>query len=279
MKVRYLKKQLYVGIVTLMIAFLSISSSTYAWFALNTSVKANGLQINASMEGINFEITNKFDSVSGQPDFIPGQTELTITYDIQSSLLPTHPQNLRPFTGDLNEIADWYHAYSTDYDNAQTSLNGYKWENVTYDLSRGYGYYWNQNSDGSSSTFALAVQYFVRLNPDTTGENMSLKDIKATNLRITDTSGNNYLSEAVYLLVSGPDGTYEISASEATSDETILGSISDESGVLISEAKPDDSYFSIVVFVFFDGQDEDCKSSNYNPNDISVSLEFSGTPA
>lgn len=277
MTAKNLKKQLFLGIVMLMIAAFSMTSATYAWYTMNTTVKADGMQINASTEGLNFEITNQFKAGTSTPDFIPGQTLVTVSYNTRASLLPTHPQNLRAYGGNLGEIADWYHAYSDEYDDAQTDLTGTKWTNVTYDLSGGYGYYWNDNADGTDSTFAMAVEFFVRLNPDTTGDNVVLKDIKATNLQITDTTGNNELSKSVYLLVAGPDGTYQISTSDVTTGETVLGSIPAESGVLISEAKADGSYFSIVVFVFFEGQDEDCKSANFNPSDISISLDFVGT--
>lgn len=278
MNVKRLKKQLFLSIIAVLITFSSLSSATYAWYAMNTVVTANGMKISANTEGLNFEITNKVGA-DGKPEFVPGQTTATVQYTANASLLPTHPQNLKALGAGLDAIADWYHTYSNNYDDANVNadLTNAKWANVNHDdLTAGYGYYWNENTDGTKSTFAMAVRFFIRLNPDTTSPDVELKDIKAKNIKITD-SGNE-LSKAVYLLVAGPKGTYQLSTGDVTSGEPLLSSIPSESGVLVEKVTPaTDEYHSIVVFVFFDGQDDDCKSSNYKPDDISVSLEFEGT--
>lgn len=280
MTVSSLRKQFFLGVVTLIIALIGLTSATYAWFVLNTSVGANGMQINATTEGINFEITNICDSNDGKPIFTPGKTQISVQYEGQSSLIPTHPDNLQPFDGSFGEIADWYHAFSDDYNDANVNKVGTKWTDVQYDLSRGYGYFWNGDIHGSgpiSEPFAMAVPFFVRLNPDTTGENIKLKDIKATNLQITDSSGTNKLRDCVYLLVSGRAGTYRITMPEVTEGESFLVDIPAETGTLIDWLTPDDEYDTITVFVFFDGRDKDCKSANFDTSGISISIDFTGT--
>ena len=281
MTVKKLRIQLFFSIIALMLTLVCISSATYAWFSLNSTVSADGMQINAATEGVNFEITNKYDSTEGKPVFVPGQTEVAVTFAGRSTLLPTHPNSFQPYSGNLGGIAKWHHAFSDSFNDARTDLDGDEWTSVSYDLSRGYGYYWNENADGTDSTFALAVEFFVRLNPDTTGENVVLKDIKATNLQITDSTGNNALSKCVYLLVAGSKGTYMISTTDVTTGEgePELSGIKNETDVLIDEVRADGNYQSIVVFVFFDGKDKDCKSSNFDPGDISISLDFTGTQA
>lgn len=282
MSVKQLKKQLFLSIIAVLITFSSLSSATYAWYAMSTVVTASGMKISANTEGLNFEITNKVDA-DGKPEFVPGQTTATVQYTASTSLLPTHPQNLKALGTDLNAIADWYHTYSNFYDDANVGadLTNAKWTNVKHDtLSTGYGYYWNENTDGTKSTFAMAVRFFIRLNSDTTSPDVELKDIKAKNIKITDSTSGNELSKAVYLLASGNKGTYQISTGDVTGGETVLNSIPSESGVLVEKvtAKADE-YQTIVVLVFFDGQDDDCKSSNYKPDSISISLEFEGTQA
>lgn len=280
MTVRVLRKQFFLGLILLMIALIGLTSATYAWFVLNTSVSANGMQISATTEGINFEITNVVDSNTGKPVFTPGKTQISIQYEGQSSLIPTHPDNLQPFNGSFDGIADWYHAFSDDYDDANVTKAGTKWGGVKYDLTRGYGYYWNEDHNEPvpiSEPFAMAVPFYVRLNPDTAGENVKLKDIKATNLQITDSSGTNKLRDCVYLLVSGRAGTYRITMPEVTADEPFLVDIPAESGTLINLLTPDDEYDTIMVFMFFDGRDKDCKSANFDTNGISISLSFTGT--
>lgn len=280
MTVSSLRKQFFFGIVTLIIVLIGLTGATYAWFVLNTSVSANGMQINATTEGISFEITNAVDSNTGKPVFANGTTQISVQYDEgQCGLIPTHPDNLQPFTGSFDGIADWYHAFSNDYDDANVTEAGTKWPDVQYDLSRGYGYYWNGDIRGSepiSEPFAMAVPFYVRLNPDTTGENVKLKDIKATNLLITDSSGTNKLRDCVYLLVSGSAGTYRITMPEVTANEPVLVDVPSESGTLIDWLTSADEYATITVFVYFDGRDKDCKSANFDASGISVSLSFTG---
>lgn len=275
-----LKKQLFLAIVGLMIALICLTSATYAWFVQNTSVSANGMKVTATTEGINFEITNLWDSNNSRPVFVPGKTQIHVQYDVQSGLIPVHPDNLKPYNGNLGEFADWYHAFSDDYNDANVDKVGTKWPDVQYDLTRGYGYYWNGDVRGPgpiSEPFAMAVQFFVRLNPDTTGENVKLKDIKATNLLITDASGTNKMRDCVYLLISGPIGTYRITMPEATAGETVLAGTPAETGTLIESLSPTDAYGTITVVAYFDGRDKDCKSANFDPSDISISLDFVGT--
>lgn len=280
MSVKQLKKQLFLSIIAVLITFSSLSSATYAWYAMNTVVTASGMKISANTEGLNFEITNKVDA-DGKPEFVPGQTTATVQYTASTSLLPTHPQNLKALGTDLGGIADWYHTYSNQFDDAAVNadLTSAKWTNVNHDdLSKGYGYFWNENADGTKSTFAMAVQFYVRLNPDVTGPDVELTNIKAKNITITDSTGSNELSKSVYLLAAGKAGTYQISTSDVTTGEPVLGSVSSESGVLIDKVTPTkNGYGTIVILVFFDGQDADCKSSNYKPDNISISLEFEGT--
>lgn len=282
MNVKQLKKQLFLSIIAVLITFSSLSSATYAWFAFNNTVTATGMKISANTEGLNFEITNKVDA-NGKPEFVDGQTTVTVQYTASASLLPTHPQNLAALGTGLGGIADWYHTYSNQFDDAAVNadLTSAKWANVNHDdLSKGYGYFWNENADGTKSTFAMAVQFYVRLNPDVTGPDVELTSIKAKNITITDSTGSNELSKSVYLLAAGKAGTYQISTSDVTTGEQVLGSVSSESGVLIDKVTPtEDGYGTIVILVFFDGQDADCKSSNYKPDNISISLEFEGTQA
>lgn len=276
---KYLKKQLFLGVVMLMIAVFSITSATYAWFSLNDKVTADGLQISANTEGINFEITNEYLTGTSTPDFVPGQTQATVSFTTSATLIPTHPDNLKNLNGvELNKIADWYHAYSAVYDDANVTELGTIWPNVYCDLSGGNGYYWNGNpsTEPTSPNFAAGVLFTVRLNPDTTGAGVTLKDVKANNIKITDGSGNNELSKCVYLAVAGLDGASVISTSAVTDDEPVLSSVPSESDVLIDTMTPGTEY-TLLVIAFFDGRDKDCTSANFDPNSLSISLDFTGT--
>lgn len=281
MSAKYLKKQLFLGIVTLMITVFSITGATYAWFSLNNTVTADGMQISANTEGINFEITNEYITGTSTPVFVPGQTQATVTFATSATLIPTHPVGLNNLRNvELNKIADWYHAYSAVYDDANVDELGTKWPNVYCDLTGGNGYYWNGDprTEPTSPCFAAGVLFSVRLNPDTTGAGVTLKDIKANNIIISDGSKKNELSKCVYLAVAGPDGASVISTSAVTTGEPVLGSVPSESDILIDTMIPGTEY-TILVVAYFDGRDKDCTSANFDPNSLSISLDFTGTQA
>lgn len=277
MTVRNMKKQLFLSAMALMVSLVCLTSATYAWFSLNTTISANGLQISASMDGVSFEITEKCDG-TGNPLFTAGQTLANVTYGTQAALIPTHPDIKDAYNADITKIADWNHAFSTNYSDAQVTLAGDPWANVKYELNntKGSGYLWNENPDNSKSYFAMVARFYVRLNPDASGDSTAVKNVKAKNIKIVNGTGSNLLSDAVYLVVSGPKGSSLVTAEDVKNNETVLASTPLESDVLIEEVKADGTAYPIVVFAFFDGRDEDCTSSNYDPNALSISLDFAG---
>lgn len=275
MTAKQLKKQLFLSIIAVLATLGSLSSATYAWFAFNSTVTASGLQINAAMDGVNFEITNNVGT-DGEPDFVVGQTTATVNVAAGASLIPIHPETPAVYSGNPKAVAEWHHAFSDTYDNAKIDAVTSAVTMQDIDFSKGYGYCTNADNQA----FALAVRFFIRLNPDTTGEDVVLENIKATNLKIEDGTGTNLLSNAVYLLVAGPDGVSQISTAAVTGGETTLGTIPAESGVLVNEITPTvGEYKSIILFAFFDGKDKDCKSSNFSADNIAISVEFVGAQA
>ena len=271
MKLKKMKMQLMATAASVLISGVALTSATYAWYAQNTVVHANNMKISASAEGIGFEITNK-KTDNNEPDFSAGQTAVTVNITEKATLIPIHPENLDKYTNDPRTVAEWHHAFSNVYNDAKVDADTEKFTMQDVDLSNGYGYCKNENKQA----FALATEFFLRLNPGSTGATMSLKDIKATNIQITTKADNN-MGKCVYLVVAGPNGAYEISTSDVTANETKLANIPTESRSLISSLSADSDPARVIVYAFFDGQDADCKSSNFDPGEISISLDFAGT--
>ena len=273
MNIKKMKVQLMATAASVLISGVALTSATYAWYAQNNSVRADGLSISAMAEGVGFEITNEKNSDGTTPNFTAGTTTSTVKVAEKATLIPIHPDNLTAYTTstDAKGVAKWHHAFSDDYDDANVDATTDEFTMSTVDLSKGYGICKNDKDQ----TFALAAEFYLRLNPGSTGANMSLKDIKATNVKIT--AADNNMGKCVYLVVAGPNGAYEISTSDVITGETKLKNISTESGSLISSLSADSNPARIIVYAFFDGQDADCKSSNFDPSEISISLDFAGT--
>ena len=271
MNIKKMKVQLMATAASVLISGVALTSATYAWYAQNNSVRADDLSISAMAEGVGFEIINEKNS-DGTPNFTAGTTTSTVKVTEDATLIPIHPDNLTAYTTDtsVTKVAKWYHAFSNDYDDANVNADTDELTMQDVSLSKGYGICKNDKNQ----TFALAAEFFLRLNPGSTGANLSLKNIKATNVKIT-AGDNNNMGKCVYLVVAGPDGAYEISTSDVIANGP--QNISTESGSLISFLSADSNPARIIVYAFFDGQDADCKSSNFDPSEISISLDFAGT--
>ena len=244
-----LKTQLFAAMLSVLIGAISLISSTYAWYSMNTKVKADGISISAQINGANFEIaTAKPNGVDA--DFVEGQT--TATYqNLTASLYPVHPDE-DSLTADLTSPADWYHALSDTYDDAKVDAIATK---LITSIDRP-----NHLLKANDNSYALLATYFVRLS-DKTAEGAKISNLHVSNVLISDASK---LSSAVRLLVVSNDGADVVKNGDITSD------------ALINEIVAGTEY-QIDVYAYFDGKDENCKSSRYDNTDISVSLTFEGS--
>ena len=260
MNCRKLKEQLFLASAMVILSLFMLVTATYAWYANNVRVTADGISISAIAEGKSFEI-NVADSDGKIPgsegstaEWINGQTIAEVSFE-GASLYPTHPVIKSSYS--VEDPATWYHTYSSEYDEAQGT-------NEQTELSVSVKDH--LLSVDEESHYALVATYYIRLNPESSGEEYKLSNIKAMNVLITDESEEkeNKLVDCVYLLVAGEDGAEAVTSGED-------GSVS-----LVNLVEPDGVIHRIDVYAFFEGTDEDCKSSNYDPGKIKISVDFVG---
>ena len=114
MNSKAIKRQLLAAIAMVLVAAIALGSSTYAWFASNNKVEANGMKITATTEGANLEI-------SKSSTFTAGSLVVNDVATANTKLLPTHYVTAADkATGkykDNDKIAagNWAHAYSYKY--------------------------------------------------------------------------------------------------------------------------------------------------------------------
>lgn len=260
MVVKTLSKQLYLAIMSLMIVVFCITTATYAWFSMNNSVSADGIEISAKTEGINFEITSKVDS-SGDPIFTVGQIIDSTTISA-TSLLPVHP------VIESGNLTGWQHAVSDTYDDAKidTSRNDLSLsKNEIKDSNDIYQY---EILYDAGDNYVLHATYYLRLNPNTSADGNSLNNIVAQNVMLTGTDSIKDYSKSTRLVVEGPDGAYEIGPEISTGEGS-----NKTSGTLITKIEKGNEY-RIDVYAFFEGMDENCKSSSFLPVDLGISVDF-----
>lgn len=304
------KKQLATVIIMLIVTLVAASGATYAWFAVNSTISADGISITAETEGINFEITatttpgfidssgrviigsdgNPITEESALPDgYVVGANAFSSLVPIfhsgnvtasssfaTLSMYPTHPEIITGASysnASETTTATWIHGMSDSYDDATVNYEGtHTLAGITYDNTTGAMKVTSGNNIGN---YALKTSFYVRLNPDTTHSSVLLNNIIAKDVTI---SGSSSMAGAVYLLVAGNN-----SASEITTSAVMVNGptgASTQSSVLINQITPTvGEFYKIDIYAFFDGIDEDCKSSNIDANSLIISLNIVGETA
>lgn len=266
---KQLKRQFCAAIVMVLVGIIALSSATYAWYSINGSASVEGISITAQTDGTCFEITAV--TSGGVPTFTAGATtaSLGLVPSAAIAVYPIHP--IIDNTKTTDRIS-WGHAISYDYDDANADA-GLTVMSLTPDTEN------HILKSADSSVYALVADFYIRLNPNSTDSNVTLTNIIAKNVQITDNSPEgeiNLLTQCVYLVVEGESGAYEIANSSAL-DSSNPFIATTTSGTLIDSISTADTYKTIRVYAFFEGQDKDCKSSQYSAESITISLSFEGT--
>ena len=311
-----LRRQLILTVAALLIAVFAAGGATYAWFALNQSVTADGLQISATTEGVNYEITagktsgyvystDTADHTRGSivcdidgnpitdlsdlsklpsdaknadgtaienieaadiPDFVSGQTTASISAST-ATLLPTHPVINSSYS--ITSPAKWYHALSNNYDESQGST-ATQYELTTAAVDSGILKVTADDSDGhySKGNYALIGTFYIRLNPEKSDPSLSIKDVKVTELTVSGAGSSDAYASCVSVLAAGKDGADIVYNVDGKKDGT---------KVIVSNIPADGSYYQVDIYCFFEGTDDNCKSSKYSANDMSISVNLVGT--
>lgn len=310
MSIKSLKKQLFLSALFLLILILSLSGATFAWFSLNSTVTATGMQISANTEGVNFEITTSvtnayIDIDTGKfivnpdgsyitdessidtaehphfsyvdaPIFTEGQTTANARFG-EATLFPTFPvvKSTYPATPAYTvpaSPADWYHSYSNNYDDADIKPLA-ELDNLTSKLDVVDGILKNviAGDGGEGNQYSLVGTYYVRLNPEKTG-NVKIKNIRISSVTVSEASGENPVNadflQCVKILAVGSKAAKIYPAGDVAVNDQV--SLIDELNPIAGECG------RVDIYAFFDGQDAACRSSIYDADKIAISVAVVG---
>lgn len=256
METRSLKKQLMAAIAMVVVAAIALTSATYAWFANNNRVTADGLTINAKSEGVLLVIAADVDGLAGK--------KTSVTLDAAAEdLYPIHPI----YTVG-SEISDWNHAFSGAFNEAITDLTDE--EAVTVDDTTG--------KDGDNAYF-LHTSLYIGLDDSTDGAAVEKVRVEKDGVVITgaDTLEN---CARVLMAVGGKvvavysaEGRVTTDRSADGSDAFVFAAIDDEEPALIAELAGGENV-KVDLYLYFDGRDEDCTSEKFSDEELTVELAF-----
>ena len=258
MNSKAIKKQLLAAVAMVLVAAVALGSSTYAWFAAQNDVKAEGMMLQAQGES---GIVIKSDD-NPQSKFASTAT---------AGMTNTEDSKLKPTS--TTDLTKWYHAISDEQDNAKAKQDSSKYEllesTTDYVLKRTFTIR-SASKDVPVSGVKLAVSNVTVTKEENDSENLD----KA--LRIGVKVGNTFYvynpaaQSAENVNMSYGDGSGAITWLNAASKTRDLFTLTNDT------IPANDSELKAEIYMWFDGEDANCKSTNVTAtlDKLKVSVTF-----
>lgn len=232
-------KKLIPAICMTLIAAVMLASSTFAWFSMNKTVTATGMQVTANSDSVYLLISK--DNTTAEAIQAETPAPLSATLSVNASLFPSA------------------HKTVTNTEGASTESNWY------YKIADAPG---ASASTGSETALSDAnfAQYVVH---QTVYITVAAGSNAATNLKVSaaitaaDGSGSKTIAP-VKVLVTTATAIAELSTTALSSDTVLAASISDTTVVAVD------------IFIYYDGSHSDVYTNNIvNLDGASIVLTFS----
>ena len=239
-------KKLIPALCMLLIVATLLGTSTYAWFSMNTTVTATGMQVQAKAEA-GLIISN---ATSG-------------TYNVSASSAKADCAVLLP--GSTSDLTNWFHSSSTNPAAANTEQaydEGVEWvDNDTPAHYVVHNFYIKSSSYEAFDVASLDIKS-VEAKVGTAGAAQNLS--KA--LRIGVKIGNDFY---IYAPVTGYTASYTVTTAtgeySADARETVAplaGTTVSNDTTIVSIPGSDSTPITANVYAWFEGEDENCISNN-----------------
>ena len=279
MNSKAIKKQLLAAVAMVLVAAVALGSSTYAWFVASNSVTAKGMKVQAMAE-------------SG----------LAISHDgrVWGSVSTSDRQEKTLSPVSTKDLKNWYHATALAPSNFSAGT-GEKRDNVTetvlpsgdFDDNNTYVFRDKFEIRSTAAGENQSKGLYVKKITVTQGANENaVEKTMSTALRVgvtyTATGANNTATKifAPVSLASGANNSptksyavYDENGQQIGGDFTV-----DEFGAttsnLIGASTPisKDEPISVFIYIWFEGEDHNLYSDNFNAENLNVSVEFSSIP-
>lgn len=242
-----LKKQLVAAVAMVCVAAVALGSSTYAWFAANNKVQATGMTVQAQSVG-GIVISNE-----SQADW---KTSASASHQDKTQLIPTSTADTK----------NWYHNVSDDAGSAKAgqAASTYTKLNLTTD-NNGVG------KDNANKQYYLLNKFYIKSSAEkvdngkiyiqkvTVSSGVAASAKLDASLRVAIVMENKTY---IYAPVDGATLGYKVGgAADETTAKPALGVVNTETVTGIP-ANTTDNPLEAAVYIYFEGEDGECKSEN-----------------
>lgn len=248
MSTKALKTQLLAAIAMVLVASIALVSSTYAWFANNNKVTANGMSVTAKSD-VSFLLIK-----AGEADANSVQTSKTTTatgLKTTAELLPTAHENVTKISdieANTNSGTDavktnWYYQYAEKPDASAAAAAAEKLK----------------IKDTDFENYVLVNEFSICT---AVGSN------KMTDLVVSGSTLTTAGDKAVKVLVATDSACVELDETTTSSTTPLAAEVNSTNVV------------KVKVYIYWDGADADVYTNGIaDLQNTSVSIDFSATPS
>lgn len=276
MNSKAIKRQLLAAIAMVLVAAIALGSSTYAWFVASGTVTATGMKVQAQSEG-------------GLAISHGGKAWGTSASGGIDTAAKLHPASTADFT-------KWSTATAQDPSKKDAEQTTRTAITLTTDT--------DGNTTGDTE-YVIARQFLIRSsNPSLLANGLSVKEIKidvngadarytmSTALRVglafTNLPGDTSSKSLIFAPVEVSSDTQNDAANKPTTTYNFYENANDTTGTAVNISNTaativDEAVsipngaaeaIKVVVYVWFEGEDNNLYSDNFHVEDLSVTVEF-----
>ena len=253
-----LSKRLIAAIGMLSLSAVMLVTSSFAWFSMNTNVSANGMTVTAQGEQVYLQIIKK-ETGSFAENTAQTSVDFSAVDAVALKPVSVYADNTyaNPYAGGNSFV--WASA-SSESDTDHTA------DDDTYETRA------NVVQDG----YALMQSLYIRLDP-AAGTTTATAPLKASSVTLAENT--TALAKTVSVLVVCGSKS-QLFRQEEEGGKFVFKPTGDGKLTEAAFTNPGAGYVQVDVYVFFDGENENCTTANYRAakqelkNQYAVSVNF-----
>ena len=258
-----ISKKLISAIVMLTLSFVMLVTSSFAWFSMNTNVKATGMTVSAKADQLFLQI------VKGGDDFDSAEPQIEAVMDSEKAeMIPVTAaksasgKSLTKLTANDDGLlaaddVDWFFSTSADPDEHEAAVD---YADVSGQLTEPTQKYWSIN------------EFKIRLNP-AAGLTTATKPLTCS-VSITSATEDAIAKSISVLVVCGSNAML-FKQGDTLNSWTKIGKKLTTDVFANPTTDADDEGVSVTAYIFFDGENANCTTNNVKTSAYSVDIFFS----
>ncbi|HCY49909.1 MAG TPA: hypothetical protein DHU79_06590 [Clostridiales bacterium] len=252
-------KKIIPALCMLLISAVLMGTSTYAWFSMNTSVKATEMKVTAKSDAVFLQIINASDTFDAT-----AQTSVK-TNVAAKTVRPTNVYKTFNATNPTAFAGGSEFVFVSNYSKDPTdSTKAGEYTDVTADAKL-----LPNDENATKNVYTLISTYKIRLKPDT-GAATAPGKLKVSGVAFHEDSATSGLQKAVSVLIVC--GNFSVVYKQTETAGTFVAT---GDPALSADAFANTTGEEVKVYVFFDGDNAACTTNNIALDDtFSVDVTF-----